>query len=125
MSQGQKSNTDIQTKVKALLDEIESEVISGEFFQSEMKDEFNEWDSAETYEAIKLFKEKQVSFEHVDNHGGEGEGDDYWSVYKFNDDNTKEVCYVKFQGWYQSYNGSEFSEWYFVQPKERMVTFYE
>lgn len=125
MSQGQNAKTDIQTKVKVLLNEIESEVVSGQFFQSEMKDDFGKWDDEETVEAIKLFKEKQVLFEHVDNHGGEGEGEDFWSVYKFTADKTKEVAYVKFQGWYASYSGSEFTEWFFVEPVQKMITFYE
>jgi hypothetical protein len=63
----------------------------------------------------------QVAF--CDNHGGEGEGEDYWSVYSFTDGDN--VVYVQFDGWYASYNGAEFTEWFFVEPKEVMVTQYE
>lgn len=125
MSQGQNAKTEIQTKVKSLLDEVDSSIISDQFFQSEMKDDFSKWDDEETTDAIKLFKEEQVSFEHVDNHGGEGAGENYWSVYKFTDKNTKKECYVKFDGWYASYSGSEFDKWFFVEPTQRMITFYE
>lgn len=58
----------------------------------------------------------------MDNHGGEGEGEDFWSVYKFTD-GTDEV-FVQFDGWYQSYNGSTFNKFFFVTPKEVMVTQY-
>ena len=65
---------------------------------------------------------KGITFENVDSHGGEGKGEDYWSVYKFTLDN--EVCWIKFDGWYSSYNGSEYSEFFFVEPKEVVVTEY-
>lgn len=50
-------------------------------------------------------------------------GDEYWSVYSFTD--GKETVYIKFDGWYQSYNGSEFTEWFFVEPKQKTVTIFE
>ena len=65
---------------------------------------------------------KGITFENVDSYGGEGKGEDYWSVYKFTLDN--EVCWIKFDGWYSSYNGSEYSEFFFVEPKEVVVTEY-
>lgn len=124
MSKGQKATTEIQVKVKALLDNSEEDVINA-LFQSEgmnggisdYYDGAQEFNNAATVANIKI--------EHQDNYGGEGEGEDYWSVYKFTDKNTKEECWVKFDGFYQSYNGSEFNEWFFVTPVERMVTFYE
>ena len=57
---------------------------------------------------------------HVDSFGGEGEGDSYWSIFKFT--HKKEEVYVKFNGFYQSYNGAEFDGWYFVEPAEVTVT---
>jgi len=66
----------------------------------------------------------KAGIEHVEQqqHGGEGEGDDYYVVTSFTKDS--ETVYVKFQGWYQSYNGSEYTEWFFVEPKEVTVTQY-
>lgn len=125
MSQGKKATTEIQAKVKALLNEISSEVINDNFFHSDMEDEFSKYDSEEQTEAIAAFMREEICFEHQDNYGGEGQGEDYWSVYKFTDKNSKEECWVKFDGFYQSYNGSEFNEWFFVTPVERMVTFYK
>jgi hypothetical protein len=57
---------------------------------------------------------------HVDSFGGEGEGDSYWSIFKFT--HEKEEVYVKFNGFYQSYTGAEFDGWYFVEPAEVTVT---
>lgn len=58
-----------------------------------------------------------------DHHGGMDEGSDYWTVWSFSDMNEK--VYVKFQGYYASYYGSEYEEFYFVQPKEKVITVYE
>lgn len=65
---------------------------------------------------------KGITFENVDSYGGEGKGEDYWSVYKFTLDN--EVCWIRFDGWYSSYNGGEYSKFSFVKPKEVVVTRY-
>lgn len=73
----------------------------------------------------KLLVVQGLKFENVDQHGGEGEGDEYWNVYKFEDVATGEVAHVKVYGWYQSYSGAEYNNWGFVEPVERMVTFYE
>lgn len=48
-------------------------------------------------------------------HGGEGQGDQYWTVYKFQKD--QEVSYFKFYGWYASYHGAEFTNLCEVYPK--------
>jgi len=47
--------------------------------------------------------------------GGEGKRDKYWTVYKFSSEN--EEVYIKFDGWYAAYQGSEFNEWFSVKPK--------
>ena len=75
--------------------------------------------------AFYSWKNMNVSFTFVDSYGGEGRGDEYWSVYKFTDNNTGEEVYVKFDGWYQSYNGAEYENCFVVQPKEKTVVVYE
>lgn len=50
----------------------------------------------------------------VDSYGGEGEGEQYWAVYEFS--LRDETVYVQFDGFYSSYNGAEFQEWFFVEP---------
>jgi len=59
----------------------------------------------------------------VDSHGGEGQGEDFYSVFSFTKDGM--TVYAKFSGSYYSYNGAEYERWFFVTPVERMVTFYE
>lgn len=56
----------------------------------------------------------------VDSYGGEGEGDDYYSVYRF----FEHDVFIKFQGWYQSFNGSEYDHMLEVRPKEVTITKY-
>lgn len=55
-------------------------------------------------------------------HGGEGCGDEYWTVYSFADGTDK--VYVQFDGYYSSYSGSDYEEWFFVEPREVTVTQY-
>lgn len=64
-----------------------------------------------------------VTFECADHHGGEGQGDDYYSVYRFV--RGEEECYVQFQGSYTSYCGSEYDDWFFVTPRETTITVYD
>lgn len=59
----------------------------------------------------------------LDQHGGEGEGEDYWTVYKFS--KGHEVVFVKFQGFYYSYDGVTYDNWSFVIPKEETIIVYE
>ena len=66
-------------------------------------------------------------FEHkgVDSYGGVDQGSDFWSVSLIrNPDNHDEQYYIKFQGWYASYNGAEFQDWSFVEPKQKTITVY-
>lgn len=99
----------LKQKVAVILAESDSDVIN-QFFWS---------DAGEDNES---FTEANVKFELVDSYGGEGQGEDYWSVYKFTD-GTDEV-FVQFDGWYQSYSGCEFNKCFFVKPREVMVTQY-
>jgi hypothetical protein len=58
----------------------------------------------------------------VDQHGGEGEGDQYWTVCRFEADG--EVLYMEFRGWYASYDGAEYTGYSFVEPKTKEVVVY-
>lgn len=59
----------------------------------------------------------------VDQYGGEGQGDDWWSVKHFVDHDV----YIKIEGSYASYNGTEFYSGYGyeVKPQEKVVTVFE
>ncbi len=52
--------------------------------------------------------------------GDEGQGDDYYIVYYFVDHDV----YIKFDGWYASYQGSEYSNMYQVWPHDVVRTEY-
>lgn len=74
----------------------------------------------DTLKAVIEFFLSGVTFECADHHGGEGQGDDYYSVYRFV--RGEEECYVQFQGSYTSYCGSEYDDWFFVTPRETTIT---
>lgn len=64
-----------------------------------------------------------IAFECVEQEGGEGEGDQYHTVYKFT--KGSEEVFVKFHGWYASYHGSEMNGYKIVTPKTIEVLVYE
>jgi len=61
--------------------------------------------------------------EEVEQHGGEGEGDSWYSVKYFKDHDV----YIRISGYYQSYDGTTFDQGYGeeVFPKQKMITVYE
>ena len=70
-------------------------------------------------------KKDVFEYEIVDYHGGEREGSDFYSVILIrNPDNHDEQYHIKFQGWYTSYSGAEYDNWYFVEPKQKTITVY-
>lgn len=68
------------------------------------------------------FISKGIKTSEVQQHGGEGEGDQYWTVYQFEKNN--EIVYVKFEGWYASHYGCEYTGFVIVQPKQETITVY-
>lgn len=61
-----------------------------------------------------------VKYENVN--GGEGQGDTYYTVWKFTRD--QEEVFFSFNGWYASYNGAEFTDVREVKPKQVTRTEY-
>jgi hypothetical protein len=123
------NNTELplKSRVKKLLDAAEDDFDTiSEFFQGDMQQTPSSWmlehraSYEEHFQFLDFVCELGLTFEFEDRYGGEGQGDEYWSVYKFS--LGEEVVYVKFDGWYASYNGSEFNEWFFVEPQEKVVT---
>lgn len=60
----------------------------------------------------------------VDQYGGEGQGDTWYSIKYFPDHDV----YLRVDGWYQSYSGTDFNEWEDVtevRPKQKTITVYE
>lgn len=84
------------------------------------------WETGElTDDTPEGWDNMNISYEFVSDYGGEGQGSDYWTVYKFTDNATGEEVFIKFDGWYQSYNGAEYESCFVVQPKEKTVVVYE
>lgn len=119
-----KKYNEFENLVVRFLNEADSGVRSGYFFYGEAKDNR---DTTRYYDGVKEFNKilqsHGIDFEQKDQFGGEGQGEDYYSVYRFF--TAEDECYIKFGGWYQSYSGADYSEFFVVKPVERMVTFYE
>jgi hypothetical protein len=63
-------------------------------------------------------------WEEVEQHGGEGRGEDWYSVKYFKDQNI----YIKTSGFYSSYNGTDFEDDVYgeeVKPVSKTITVYE
>ena len=108
----------LKQQVAAILSEANNDVLH-EFFHGELDDN-TRWDSEEVTGFRKQLSDARIIFEFVDHYGGEDMGRDYWSIYAFHDEAN--VVYVKFDGWYASYDGSEYEEWFFVEPRQVQVT---
>jgi hypothetical protein len=108
--------------VSALLAEADNDV-KREFFNAEIESEYSKWDEDSVVEFKKQLAEANINFELVDRYGGEDQGSDYWSVYSFTD--GMQVVFIQFQGWYASYEGSTYEEFYEVQPVEKTITVFE
>lgn len=59
----------------------------------------------------------------VDNFGGEDMGSDYFAVHKFT--RGDETVFIKFYGYYASYDGSTYEGFNVVTPKEKTVVVYD
>lgn len=70
----------------------------------------------ETPEGVGEWKE-------VSQYGGEGQGEDWYSVKHFEDHDV----YIKTDGYYSSYNGTDFDNGYGeeVRPVQKTITVYE
>lgn len=66
---------------------------------------------------IELDVSQFVEIKSVDHHGGEGRGDDYYTIFKVVELDKSET-YWKFDGWYTSFYGAEFERCYQVEPKK-------
>jgi hypothetical protein len=69
-----------------------------------------------------MFATVGIDFTSVDSHGGEGQGDEFCTVYKFT--RNDEMVYIAFSGWYSSYEGATYDEMNEVFPKEVTRTEY-
>lgn len=56
-----------------------------------------------------------------DHYGGEGKGSDYWTIFKLTDKETNDEFFVKFDGYYASYHGTDWETVSQVEPIEKTV----
>ena len=67
-----------------------------------------------------------IQIELVQHYGGEGEGDQYYDVYKITDTLTHKFAYIKYEGYYDSWNGTSWdAECRLVTPVEKTIIVYE
>ena len=109
-------------KINALLAEADNEV-KDEFHNGEFSSKEYDWDYPSVKDFRKQMTESAINCDLVDRYGGEDQGSDYWSVYSFSD--GMQVVFIKFDGWYASYDGSTCEEFYEVQAVEKTVTVFE
>ena len=81
-------------------------------FQEIADEDFNKW-----------LTENNIKEEHIEQVGGEGQGDNYYVVYLYTKGDEK--VYIKFSGYYSSFEGPSYEGYYVVNPVVRQVTFYE
>lgn len=77
----------------------------------------------EMEERYEQLKEELGGWEQVEQQGGEGQGDEWFSVKYF----PAHDVYIRTDGWYTSYHGTDFENGYGyeVRPKEKVITVYE
>lgn len=62
--------------------------------------------------------------QYVEHYGGEDEGRDYWTIWRFNHVNGDSIL-IRVNGWYASYEGAEYNNYEEVVPVSKTVTVYE
>lgn len=83
-----------------------------------------EYDASIIDELSKQCNEYNItSIKIIDSYGGEGDGDQYWYIIEV-EHNNGTIALVKLDGYYASYVGHKYSEWFFVKPVQVMVTKY-
>lgn len=112
----------LQTILTQLFDEDDDNSVKNELMTRNFTVGECGYDSSEETRFKAGLTSNGISCELVAEHGGEEQGRDYWGVYKFTQ--GKDVVYVKFSGWYASFVGSEYEQWEFVTPTEKVVTVY-
>jgi hypothetical protein len=92
-------------------------------FNDGFSSEFSKYDSKEETEFKSKLQLLGIDTASVYHYGGEGQGETYYTVWKFSRD--KEEVYFKFDGYYQSYDGATYNEYFQVKPIEVKVIQYE
>ena len=129
MKQRNKRKETNMTTEKSTLKEAVIEILGehtdvhNTMFYSEMDTKPGKYTSEEDDSFLLALQSMGIELKHKANHGGEGQGDQYWSVYEFKQ--GEESVHVKFDGWYASHVGSEMTDYFVVEPKQVTVTEYK
>lgn len=119
-NQSSTSTQSLKGVVSQILNNATFDVINYCFFKREgIKSSNGKYYNVGQEDTYNALQEAGIMTKLEDGYGGEGKGEDYWTVYEFS--NGNESVYVQFDGWYASYNGSEVDDWFFVEPKEVKV----
>lgn len=72
-------------------------------------------------------KEHNIGYEFTERIGGDEEetGNTYFAIWSFGDLKTKEEVFVKFDGYFSSYDGADMNSFYLVKPVEKTIIEYQ
>ena len=97
--------------------------LTSEYGNRWLHDDVNTSEISKNENGEALVKLGVKSIKNVDQYGGEGQGETFYSIFKFIFENDEET-FIKFDGWYASYSGAEYQEAHIVKPVQVMVTQY-
>jgi hypothetical protein len=109
-------------KVSSLLAK-DNDAAKYELHTGQFQSKSHVWDCQSIKDFRNQLTEANINFKLVDRYGGEDQGSEYWSVYSFTD--GMQVVFIKFDGYYASYDGSTYEEFYEVQAVEKTITVFE
>lgn len=104
-----------------LINEIYKECFNITNVEDELKYDSTSFTNLDLDEA-EIETDKYIIEAGYESHGGEGQGEDYWSISKITIKETWEELFVKFDGYYNSWDWVEWSDWSIVEPREVKVT---
>ena len=107
----------LEDKIKEITREEAIELFKNEFNVG--LDDYNSYDlQYSSYESENFSCQSEV-----DEFGGEGQGDDRWNISRIIDKKTGEAFFIRFDGFYSSWDGTDWSnnDWSIVRPQEVKV----
>ena len=116
-----KLQKEVFKKFKEIIDLIDSDPESNGWGDSYCSVETALFRNDFSTDGINLFIDWKI--ECVDSYGGEGQGENYYSVYKVTDPSGN-YCFVKFNGSYYSYDGANYDRYFQVIGKKVEVIQY-
>lgn len=93
-----------------------------ELMLTEFDIDMNDYEKSEAMYCSEKTENYEIQSE-IDNCGGEGEGEEFWTISKITDLRTQEVFFIRFDAYYSSWDGTDWSnnDWNIVEPNEVKV----